>query len=253
MTNNRGTTFVKIPIRFRQSLYLIDWAVVNENGVPVFEGSSPKGQSLPGGPFVDGWELVRRFLVINPNDEQSVLKFLVAHGRFKMPSALTKSVDSQKRPFEGSKTRRLGGSSGAIRVVSDRFTSEALTAIQDYLRRMLMTGDPALPTAWAYFRYDYTITFAGTRFRAEAYVKVSDIFPSMLATIQFKLVQGSRFRVCARRDCRLPFEVTSRHKRRFCTQYCAHFTSLRNRRRLQRSRNSRKKSQILNKDVRRFK
>ena len=45
--------------------------------------------------------------------------------------------------------------------------------------------------------------------------------------------RGARFRFCARSDCpthrkdTVPFELTSRRRRRYCSQYCAHLESMR--------------------------
>ena len=45
--------------------------------------------------------------------------------------------------------------------------------------------------------------------------------------------RGARFRFCKRPDCpkhrpgTVPFELTSRHRRRYCSQYCAHLESMR--------------------------
>jgi hypothetical protein len=47
------------------------------------------------------------------------------------------------------------------------------------------------------------------------------------ATITFDLVQGTKFRLCALKDCRVPFKLESGHKRRFCMQYHAHLASVR--------------------------
>jgi hypothetical protein len=44
-------------------------------------------------------------------------------------------------------------------------------------------------------------------------------------------LRGIRFRACSRRDCAIPFEIQTKHKRRYCTQYCAHLESVRRNRR----------------------
>jgi hypothetical protein len=53
----------------------------------------------------------------------------------------------------------------------------------------------------------------------------------LLATVYADLIQGYRFKFCKRKDCRLPFAVTSGHKRSYCSQYCGHLESLRKKRR----------------------
>jgi hypothetical protein len=121
-------------------------------------------------------------------------------------------------------------------VILERIPQAAFAELQDYLRRMLLTGDPTLSQHWWDEIQQYSILFSRTGGDSEAIVRVGGVFPSMLATVQFKLAQGSAFRTCARKDCRLPFEITSKHKRRFCSQYCAHLTSLRKRRQTMRKR-----------------
>ena len=55
-------------------------------------------------------------------------------------------------------------------------------------------------------------------------------FSAILATIYLDHLRGARFRLCARPDCRKPYEIESNHERRYCTQYCASLESLRRKR-----------------------
>lgn len=57
------------------------------------------------------------------------------------------------------------------------------------------------------------------------------IVDALYTTITVDFLQGARFRLCKRRDCRLPFKRESRHKRDYCSQYCAHLESVRRNRR----------------------
>ena len=63
--------------------------------------------------------------------------------------------------------------------------------------------------------------------RRSAVIRVLEAVSAILVTIYIDHLRGLRFRFCARRDCRRPFEITSRHKRKYCQQYCAHLESLR--------------------------
>jgi len=47
------------------------------------------------------------------------------------------------------------------------------------------------------------------------------------ATVTLDLLRKTKFKTCLRSDCRQPFQVTSRHWRKYCCQYCAHLESLR--------------------------
>ena len=50
-------------------------------------------------------------------------------------------------------------------------------------------------------------------------------------TVTLDLLRKVTFKTCARPDCHQPFQITSRHKREYCCQYCAHLESLRRSRR----------------------
>jgi len=185
-------------------------------------------------PLEEGWELIRSFLSVKVEDETAVLDFLVEHGQFAPPrrSARNCWIEADQLPVRRVYQGTPSPKHPATELVIESFSLRQFATIQDYVRRMLITGDPVLPTPWdASDIQEYEIAFARHRSGSSAHVSVNLTFPSVLATVQFKLVQGAKFRFCARKDCRLPFEITSRHKRRFCTQYCAHITSLRQRRR----------------------
>jgi hypothetical protein len=228
MTNNRGTSFLSVPIQFHIGSSRLNWRIIHHDGEILFVGSSLSGATLENIDLGDAWDLVRRYLGVRARDEQAVLRFLAAHGWFKTP--------------EGSTTTGRVNMKDSLRsdqpeVLLDFFTIQDFATIQDYVRRMLITHNPTLPTPWPSGSIQrYEIAFADNRSDSKAHVSVRGVFPSILAIVQFKLVQGANFRVCARKDCRLPFEITSRHDRRFCIQYCAHITSLRQRRRLETTR-----------------
>jgi hypothetical protein len=54
-----------------------------------------------------------------------------------------------------------------------------------------------------------------------------DTLSAMLVSVLIDHLKGAKFKVCARPDCRKLFELTSSHRRKFCSQYCGHFESLR--------------------------
>jgi len=181
----------------------------------------------------EGWELVRSFLGVDVEDETAVIDFLIAHGQFDPPNGSVRNyqIEADQLPVHHVYEKKSSAKYPANEVVVESFSLRQFASIQDYVRRMLIAGDPVLPTPWkAADVQRYEIAFARDHSGSKAHVIVDHAFPAILATVQFKLVQGAKFKVCARKDCRLPFEVASRHKRRFCTQYCAHITSLRQRR-----------------------
>jgi hypothetical protein len=52
---------------------------------------------------------------------------------------------------------------------------------------------------------------------------------ALYATVTVDCWRGTRFSLCERHDCKLPFALTGRSDKRFCTNYCAHLTSVRKR------------------------
>jgi hypothetical protein len=238
--NNRGTRF-SIPIQFHASSSKLYWQTVQENGITLLAGSwfySPV--TMEHLDLGDGWELVRRYLSVKSTDEKSILEFLIESGHFGAPegSITSPNVESVSRIWSLPIIDRDGKPVAKPKVyISESFSTREFAMIQDYVRRMLITANPTLPTPWrvGYPNRPYEIAFGDSRSGSQAHVLVTGTYRSILATVQFKLAQGSKFKICARKDCRLPFEITSRHTRRFCTQYCAHITSLRQRRRVERT------------------
>jgi hypothetical protein len=239
MDNNRGT-HINIPIQFHLVAYERKWQIVRVARDTLFAATQFSSVPMDLIPIDDGWELVRRFFSVNYQEEQAVLKFLVAHGNFEMPegSVTTQLLEVSQLPIRRVWRREYKELiRKPVEMIMETFSLKEFGIVQDYLRRMLITEDPTLPVPWAAKNIQrYEISFASGRCGSRAHVAVSGTFASILATLQFRLAQGAKFRTCARKDCRLPFEVISRHKRRFCTQYCAHITSLRQRRKTEKKR-----------------
>ncbi len=64
------------------------------------------------------------------------------------------------------------------------------------------------------------------------HIAAGGCYEVMLATITIDHLRGTKYRICARKDCGMPFPLESRHKRQYCQQYCAHLESVRRNRRL---------------------
>jgi len=62
---------------------------------------------------------------------------------------------------------------------------------------------------------------------ATGVIALDDAFRMLLATVFIDVARGIRFKVCARKDCRKPFPLESKHDRKFCCWYCAHITTVR--------------------------
>jgi hypothetical protein len=229
MTNNRGTNTLSLLLQFHIGSVKLNWQIVPGSESPLFAGTWFWNITMENIPLGNAWKLVRRFLSVIPTDEDSVLQFVIDHGMFKAPRGSTKHhrLEASQLPVRRVWQEDVEATVKPVEMIMESFSLKEFATIQDYVRRVLTTGNLTLPTPWEPEDIErYEIAFHDSK----AHVIVNRTFPAILATVQFKLAQGARFRTCARKDCRLPFEITSQHKRRFCTQYCAHLTSLRRRR-----------------------
>jgi hypothetical protein len=85
-------------------------------------------------------------------------------------------------------------------------------------------------------RINFTITFRwATRIAAKgetaerhtASILATDVLTAILATVYVDQLRSARYAICARPDCLKPYEITSRRKRFYCSQPCAHIQSVR--------------------------
>jgi hypothetical protein len=81
-----------------------------------------------------------------------------------------------------------------------------------------------------YYRPDMSFGFDMSKVPVGV-ITITDAMQLLLATIFLDLARGLKFKFCARKDCGDLFVVTSKHKRRYCCQYCAHLESVRKQRR----------------------
>jgi len=219
MAENRGTYIFRVPIRFDLQKVGCEWRVETDTDGNVVFHARPELWRPKRERFTEGWDLVRRFLSVDTRSKLAILDFLTDTGIFGTPRLAPQKHDYPLPPMP------------AFSQFEDSISIEYFRDIQDYVRRMLLNGDATLPPPWTGGRIqNYVVEFKSSRFGPQAEVSIDGARPAIFALVQFKLVQGATFKACARKDCRLPFEVTSRHKRRFCCQYCAHITSLRHRR-----------------------
>ncbi len=66
-----------------------------------------------------------------------------------------------------------------------------------------------------------------------AVIETTNAISAILTTIELDHLRGAKVGSCARADCPAFFEITSSHKRKYCTQYCAHLASQRRTRKRQ--------------------
>lgn len=65
---------------------------------------------------------------------------------------------------------------------------------------------------------------------AAGVVTITNARHMLFATVMADIASGIRFKTCKRKDCGKPFPLESEHKRKFCSQYCGHLVSQRQKR-----------------------
>jgi hypothetical protein len=63
-----------------------------------------------------------------------------------------------------------------------------------------------------------------------AAITAKSTLEAMVAATQLDLLRGARFGWCIRPDCRKMYEITSAHRRKYCSQECGHLQSIRSKR-----------------------
>ena len=110
---------------------------------------------------------------------------------------------------------------------------------QNTIRRLLTRNPP--PGHWfevenffENFLHELTlnhVVWQGKRLVAS--YSLTETREALLLSAWLDFARGAKFRYCARPDCpkhrknTVPYELTSRHRRRYCSQYCAHLESKR--------------------------
>jgi hypothetical protein len=156
---------------------------------------------------IDPWEMRGEFLEI-PNSEKSLLEYLNRTGYWNEHSP---------------------------RSIHDYWSW------QDLIRKALLrrqTGWSKLETEFGPQKVDrlktpleIRIQWDGKRFVGE--IKEWSPLDAILATVWIDKMTEAKFGLCARPDCRKIYPIKTRHKRKYCTQYCAHLEDVRRDRRQQ--------------------
>lgn len=68
---------------------------------------------------------------------------------------------------------------------------------------------------------------------AAGVVSITNARHMLFATVLADVARGIRFKVCKRKDCRIPFAITSKHKREYHDRACAHLAGVRRKRKLE--------------------
>jgi hypothetical protein len=211
-----------IPITVEYKATLCSWEIKQHPDVWVSHGGSrvhPKrffeyGGYPPHWKYFDPWKVREDFLGLRTESE--FLAFLNQVGRF---------------------TGATGWG-----VVTGHWDVETFTCWQqifrEFLRRSPATWNHvveslAIPGTTRLIKNVLRVTRRlPTQFRWQgarhlAILEGRDVVSAIIATIYVDHLRGATFSFCTRPDCRKAFEFTSKHKRKYCSQYCAHLESLR--------------------------
>ena len=152
-----------------------------------------------GAPFsLDPWQVRDQFLALDLGDRAAVVEFLGVTGEW----------PTDKRVL---KARELQGFQQRMR---DRLTDP----------RAAKFGF----SAWSHTPGGVTLDYRKQPPGLSVSIHCQTALEAMSWTVDIDLIlRGARFRYCARPDCKKLFELTSRHKRRYCSMYCAHLESVR--------------------------
>jgi hypothetical protein len=77
---------------------------------------------------------------------------------------------------------------------------------------------------------------------AAGVVTITNARQMLFATTLADVASGIRFKTCGRKDCGKTFPLKSEHKRKFCSQYCGHLVSQRQKRAAERKQKRARKS-----------
>lgn len=153
---------------------------------------SASGNSCPKEPEKDPWEMRREFFKCKPTTEDFV-RFLNRWGRWDY-------------------------SDGAI----------PLYQLVEYQKECMQALTQA-PELWL---KESGFFFLQRMTRAPYFaLDIDDCRRAIAAAITIDLLREIEFKLCARKDCGVPFEIRSKHERMYCTQRCAHLESVRKSRR----------------------
>lgn len=218
-----------------------DWSIETAGGQPV---AVPEVKPVPRKcREINGWELRERFLRLE-HTEKAAVEFLQQVGVWDI-------VRSHNGKFKPHKSTMISGHFGS-RLLQGQASSVPLDVLwgqQKWWHHLV--GNPE-SLAEEFGRPDWNETddihrwrfaWMNDMFRMPLHVEWRHGFPfavvetitgfEMLATtVHLDLLRGGKFRYCE--CCSLPFLVSSKHKKKFCSWNCAHVIASRNARERQR-------------------
>ncbi len=215
-----------ISIRFRSLRLPVIWNLDNSEQLgPIVTGEGQKWKTSPTEVRLmelDGWQLRDEFFDLRENDLQGLTQFLNKVGVW--------SSDPESSSFDSSRYPLVAHPDDVWRFRDDlrdallyrknfaATVAPELTKPKTLLDLMTLNSANSFP-----LRFELSDVAAGV-------VTIMNARLILFATVLADVARGVRFKTCKRKDCRKPFPITSKHSRKFCSQYCGHLVSQREKR-----------------------
>jgi hypothetical protein len=172
---------------------------------------------------LDAWEVRDEFLGLRHDQRDALRNFLRKTGAFCWLNQYRPITESELWQFQAAIRQQL--LKPTVSENRTKLAAEFEVAIHNRIQVHLMNINVGLEDG----------TLVG---EAEAL----NTFDAILSSIFIDGLRNLHFKVCARPDCATIYELTSRHKRKFCSYDCAHLMTVRRSRKRKKKR--RKTTQI---------
>lgn len=165
---------------------------------------------------LDAWEVRKEFSELR-HDREALRNFLRKTGTFCWLNQYRPITESELWQFQAAIRQQL--LNPTVSENRTKLATEFQTAIDNRIQVHVMKINVGFEDG----------TLVG---EAEAL----NTFDAILSTIFIDRLKKLRFKVCGRPDCAAIYELTSRHKRKFCSYDCAHLMAVRRSRPVKRRR-----------------
>jgi hypothetical protein len=207
MPRPRRPLLPALPVQVRFTTSPVSWVCPHPFEKPLeivrYRYDNPKQSEV-----LDAWEVRESFFSI-PSDPLALKLFLEWTGKF------------SPRPFQGQDIRLsdIWGWRELLQQALARPDCQKLEAKFDTRKVRRLAS------------YDFSLSVSLREKAPSAVIWTDTTLDAMISTVQVDILQGAKFRWCARPDCKVKiFRVTSAHERKYCSYDCAHLQSIRKKR-----------------------
>jgi hypothetical protein len=202
-------TIVKIaaPIRLRFTVVSGTWTEWEESNDMDYAWEFTPG-SMSDTVELDPWEIRKEFLGLRPSDRDALRTFLHKSGEFCWLNQYRSITESELWQFQAAIRQQL--LNPTVSENRTKLATEFQAAIHNRIQVHVM---------------NINVGFEDRTLLGEA--EALNTFDAILSSIFIDRLKKLRFKVCERPDCAAIYELTSRHKRKFCSYGCAHLMVVR--------------------------